>query len=55
MIADSEKIFYVPGDIVSLRHSILDNIPNMYVVEKVTSIYKIDESKINSFKGIRCR
>ena len=55
MITDIEKTFYVPGDIVKLKHSKLSNIPTMYVVEKVTRLYKQDNETLSSFKGIRCR
>lgn len=55
MINDIEKTFYVPGDIVKLRHNELDNIPIMYVVEKVTRMYKHDDEMLSTFKGIRCR
>lgn len=55
MINDIEKTFYIPGDIVKLRHSKLSNVPVMYVVEKVTRMYKHDSETLSSFKGIRCR
>lgn len=55
MINDIEKTFYVPGDIVKLKHSKLNNVPTMYVVEKVTRLYKQDNETVSSFKGIRCR
>lgn len=55
MINDIEKTFYIPGDIVRLRHSELSNVPIMYVVEKVTRMYKHDSETLSAFKGIRCR
>ena len=55
MIND-EKIFYNPGDIVKLKHE-LENVPTMYVVEKVTrNIVNKDNGKIETvFIGIKCR
>lgn len=52
---DLEKIFYNPGDIVKVRHRQLKNVPNMWVVEKITRAYKKGEETINSFVGIKCR
>lgn len=52
-----EKVFYNPGDIVKLRHSKLENVPVMYVIEKVTK-FLIDKEKGNTeptFIGIKCR
>ena len=55
MLEDLSKVFFVPGDIVKVRHKQLKNIPLMYVVEKVTRSYKHNEETVNSFKGIKCR
>lgn len=55
MLSDIEKIFYIPGDIVRLKHSKLNNVPIMYVVEKVTRMYKHENEVMNTFKGIKCR
>ena len=50
-----EKIFYNPGDLVKVRHN-LENVPTMYVVEKVTrSIKNIKDEKNSIFIGIKCR
>ena len=49
-----EKVFYSPGDIVSLKHDI-KNKPDMIVVKK--EIYYLrtgDENKSDSLRGIRC-
>lgn len=53
---DDEKVYYNPGDTVTVKHNI-PNKPTMFVVEKVTrSIYnKETNEKENIFLGIRCR
>ena len=48
-----DKIIFLPGDLVTVRHEIL-NKPIMIVVRKETTIFR-DENKTNSLKGIRCR
>lgn len=55
--AIDEKVYYAPGEVVRLRHEKLDNVPNMYVVEKVTrTIFnKEDNSSETAFIGIKCR
>jgi len=53
MISD-DKVFYNPGDIVKLRHA-LDNVPRMYVVEKVSRTIKDKDGLKSSFAGIKCR
>lgn len=55
MITDIEKTFYIAGDIVRVKHKKLDNVPVMWVVDKVTRTYKQDGESINQFKGIKCR
>lgn len=50
---ENDKIYFNPGDIVTLRQEI-ENKPEMIVVRKVTSLFKNDDSK-DIFKGIRCR
>ena len=55
MLDDLNKIFFVPGDVVKIRHKQLKNIPLMYVVEKVTRSYRHNDETVNSFKGIKCR
>lgn len=49
-----DKVFFNPGDIVKVRHK-LENTPLMYVIEKVTRIYKKDEVPTSQFIGIKCR
>ena len=46
-----EKIFFMPGDLVTLKQD-LPNKPIMLVVKKETYIYKKEDSNL---KGIRCR
>ena len=47
-----DKIYFQPGDIVSLKQDI-PNKPIMIVVKKVTTIFKNTEEP--TLKGIRCR
>lgn len=49
-----EKIFYVPGDLVTLRQDI-PNKPIMLVIKVVTSIFKNKLDKKDILKGILCR
>ena len=53
---DDNKIFYNPGDCVTIRHNIA-NKPEMWVVEKISrSIYNNDtKEKENIFLWIKCR
>ena len=53
---DDEKIYYNPGDLVTVKHDI-SNKPRMFVVEKSTrSLYnKNTNEKENVFLGIKCR
>lgn len=55
MITDIEKTFYIAGDLVRVRHKKLDNVPVMWVVDKVTRTYRQDGESVNQFKGIKCR
>ncbi len=54
---DELKTFYVPGDIVTLRHDAIENKPTMYVVEKVTKSFvnKDSDEKESIFIGIKTR
>ncbi len=49
-----DRIFYNPGDVVTLKQS-LPNKPIMYVVGKVTYSIKKEGKLETTFKGIRCR
>lgn len=52
---DKEKVYFVPGDVVTLRQDI-PNKPTMLVIKKETSIFKHNsDNKDNVLKGIRCR
>jgi len=54
MIAN-DKIYYLPGDIVTLRQDI-PNRPTMLVVKKVKSSIRVGkEIKNDFFQGILCR
>lgn len=49
-----DKIFFQPGDVVTLRQDV-PNKPVMIVVKKETGIIKPTEGiKTDFFKGIRC-
>lgn len=50
---DDNKIFFMPGDLVTLKQDI-PNKPVMLVVRKETSIFK-KENEEALLKGIRCR
>ncbi|MBO7211678.1 MAG: hypothetical protein J6V44_11840 [Methanobrevibacter sp.] len=51
----NDKVFFNPGDVVALRHRI-DNIPTMYVIEKVTrNVVSKEGDKESMFIGIKCR
>ena len=52
-----EKIYFMPGDIVTLKQDI-PNKPTMIVVKKETMTIRYKDISNNSedyFKGIRCR
>lgn len=53
---DENKVFYNPGDIVTIKHDI-PNKPIMWVVEKSTRslINKDTQEMENVFLGIKCR
>lgn len=57
MVIENDKIYFVPGDIVKVRHKELENRPAMYVVEKVSKTFINRESaeRENVFTGLRCR
>lgn len=51
-----EKIYFNPGDIVKVRHEQLENVPVMYVLEKITrNLTTKDGTSDNVFLGIKCR
>lgn len=50
-----DKIFFMPGDVVTLKQDV-DNKPRMIVVKKETSLFKNKmDDKEHSLKGIKCR
>lgn len=49
-----EKIFFMPGDLVTLKKDIA-NKPTMIVVKKEMSLLKNKLSDDNILKGIKCR
>ena len=49
---DNDKIYFQPGDLVTLKKDI-PNKPVMIVVKKVTTVFKNENE--SSLKGIRCR
>lgn len=49
---DNDKIYFQPGDLVTLKKDI-PNKPIMIVVKKVTTVFKNENE--SSLKGIRCR
>lgn len=49
-----DKIFFMPGDVVTLKQNI-DNKPKMIVVKKETSLFKNKMNEEHSLKGIKCR
>lgn len=59
MEKDIEKVFFNPGDMVTLKHDIPHS-PIMYIVKKETSLVRgtSDEGVLQTeeyFKGMRCR
>lgn len=50
---NEEKMFFRPGDIVTLRQDI-SNKPKMVVVRKETTLFK-DSYQNTQLRGIRCR
>lgn len=52
---DNEKIFFMPGDLVTLKQE-LPNKPIMIVVKKETSVFKNTNTELQPvLKGIKCR
>lgn len=51
----NDKIYLNPGDLVKVRHSQMENIPIMYVVEKVSKNIKSGDDYESLFLGIKCR
>ena len=51
---EQAKVYFLPGDLVSLRQEI-PNKPTMYVVKKATKRITIGGVKNDQFQGILCR
>ena len=50
-----DKIYFVAGDIVEVRHNI-DNKPKMFVTDKITKSIKDKDGNIeNIFLGLKCK
>ena len=55
MNIEQEKIFFIAGDIVEVRHDI-DNKPKMFVTDKVTKSIKDKDGNVeNVFLGLKCK
>lgn len=55
MNIEQEKIFFVAGDIVEVRHNI-ENKPKMFVTDKITKSIKDKDGNIeNVFLGLKCK
>ena len=48
------KQYFLPGDLVTLRQNI-KNVPEMYVIKKVSKTIAISGIKGDYFQGILCR
>lgn len=51
---EEEKIFFMPGDVVTLRQDI-PNKPVMLVLKKETSMFKNKQGEDSILRGIKCR
>ena len=55
MNIEQEKIFFIAGDIVEVRHDI-ENKPKMFVTDKITKSIKDKDGNIeNVFLGLKCK
>ena len=55
MNIEQEKIYFVAGDIVEVRHNI-ENKPKMFVTDKITKSIKDKDGNIeNVFLGLKCK
>lgn len=54
-MTDNEKIYFMPGDLVTLKQQ-LPNKPIMIVVKKETNVFKNTSTEFQPvLKGIKCR
>ena len=55
MNIEQEKIYFVAGDIVEIRHNI-ENKPKMFITDKITKSIKDKDGNIeNVFLGLKCK
>lgn len=55
MNIEQDKIYFVAGDIVEVRHNI-ENKPKMFVTDKITKSIKDKDGNIeNVFLGLKCK
>lgn len=55
MNIEQDKIYFVAGDIVEIRHNI-ENKPKMFVTDKITKSIKDKDGNIeNVFLGLKCK
>ena len=55
MNIEQEKIYFVAGDIVEVRHNI-ENKPKMFITDKITKSIKDKDGNIeNVFLGLKCK
>ena len=57
---DKEKVFFCPGDLLTLKHDIPNKPKIMYMVKKETRLVKSESANGSTFtdeyfEGIRCR
>lgn len=53
---EQEKIYFLPGDVVTLKkHNLIPNSPTMLVVKKITKAIRTEHIKGDFFQGILCR
>lgn len=55
MITENEKIYFVAGDLVEVRHEI-ENKPKMFVTDKIIKSIKDKDGNVESvFLGLKCK
>lgn len=55
MMTENEKIYFVAGDLVEVRHEI-DNKPKMFVTDKIIKSIKDKDGNVESmFLGLKCK
>lgn len=55
MNIEQEKIYFVAGDIVEIRHNI-ENKPKMFITDKITKSIKDKDGNVeNVFLGLKCK